>query len=101
MIENDQKTHWHLDKRVPVTIIVALILQTLAFVYLGTTWKNSIDHRIEVLEKDGATRAALELRLDVIRASQADRLTALETKFDFIQQSLQRIERATAPSPRP
>ena len=94
-------THWTLDKRVPISIIITIVLQTIAFVYLGTTWKADIDHRIGALEKDGVTRAALEVRLDIMRASQAERLVALETKFDFIQQSLQRIERATVPAPRP
>ena len=101
MTDLEPITHWHLDKRVPISIIVTLVLQTLTFVYLGTTWKADIDHRIGSLEKDGTLRSALELRMDVIRANQADRLTALETKFDFIQKSLERIERATVPNPRP
>ena len=95
------KTHWSLDKRVPISIIVALALQTITFVYLGTAWKADVDNRIGSLEKDAAARVAIELRLDVIRTSQAERLTILEQKFDFIHQSLQRIERATVPSPRP
>ena len=101
MTDIEPITHWHLDKRVPISIIITLVLQTMTFIYLGTTWKADIDHRIGSLEKDGILRSALELRMDTIRADQADRLTALETKFDFIQKSLERIERATVPSPRP
>ena len=95
------REEWHLDKRVPISIIIALALQTITFVYLGTTWKTDIDHRIGSLEKGDETRAAVELRLDAIRSNQSDRITILEQKFDFIQQSLQRIERATVPPQRP
>lgn len=96
---DEPKEQWHLDKRVPISIIFAIIAQTVTFVYFGTAWKSDIDHRIGSLEKDGVTRSALEGRLDEVRSLQADRLTRLETKFDFIQQSLQRIERATSPAP--
>ena len=99
MTEREAAKHWSLDKRVPISIIITLVLQTLAFVYLGTTWKADIDNRIGSLEKEGVARAAVELRLDVIRAAQESRITILEQKFDFIQQSLQRIERATVPQP--
>ena len=94
-------THWTLDKRVPISIIITIVLQTIAFVYLGTTWKADIDHRIGSLEKEGIARSAVDLRLDVIRSAQDTRITILEQKFDFIQQSLQRIERATVPPTRP
>ena len=97
MTDIEPIAHWHLDKRVPISIIITLVLQTITFVYLGTTWKADIDHRIGSLEKDGVARAAVEVRLDVIRAAQESRITILEQKFDFIQQSLQRIERATVP----
>ena len=101
MTDSEAMAHWHLDKRVPISIIITLVLQTLAFVYLGTAWKADVDNRIGSLEKDAAAKAAIELRLDVIRASQSERLTILEQKFDFIHQSLQRIERATVPPARP
>lgn len=101
MTDEPRIDQWHLDRRVPISIIIALALQTITFVYLGTTWKADIDHRIGSLEKGEVARIALEGRLDTIRTTSAERLTALETKFEFIQQSLNRIERATVSPPRP
>ena len=101
MTMEEIKPHWTVDRRVPVAFLVGLILQTITFVYIGTSWMAGVDNRLGSLEKDAASKAAIELRLDVIRASQAERLTILEQKFDFIHQSLQRIERATVPNPRP
>ena len=41
-------THWHLDKRVPLSIIIALVLQTIYF----TIFITKLDSRVGVLEKD-------------------------------------------------
>ncbi len=73
---------WHLDKKVPLGLLVMIVIQTLSLVYVGTTWKTDIDHRLNTLEKS-----------DDIRSPQGNRITILEQKFDFIQQTLQRIER--------
>ena len=95
------KEEWHLDKRVPISIIIALAIQTVTFIYLATTWKVAIDYRIGTLEKMDAYHSSADSRLETVRAGQETRITILEQKFDFIQQSLRRIESATVPpSPR-
>ena len=101
MADNEPKDHWTVDRRIPLAFILGLVLQTVTFVYIGTSWKTDIDHRIGSLEKDGVARSGVELRLDVLRSAQDTRITILEQKFDFIQQSLQRIERATVLPPPP
>lgn len=73
---------WHLDKKVPLGIIFAIILQTLTLVVIGTIWKTQTDSRLEALEK-----------VDFGRQSHENRITILEQKFSYIQESLQRIER--------
>ena len=40
--------HWHLDKRVPLAIVVALILQTIYF----TIFITKLDSRVSSLESD-------------------------------------------------
>lgn len=81
---------WHLDRRVPISIIAAIVVQTVSFVYLGTSWKSGIDYRVGSLE-----------RTDLSRLSHEMRLTILEQKFDFIKQSLERIETNLPGSRRP
>ena len=73
---------WHLDKKVPLGIIFAIVMQTITLVVIGTVWKTQTDSRLEALEKT-----------DLGRASHAERITILEQKFSYIQDSLQRIEK--------
>ena len=72
---------WHLDKKVPVTIIVALVLQTLGFIYVGTAWKTEVDFRVNNLE-----------RLNEDSKSQEGRIIAVEQQLNYITDSLKRIE---------
>lgn len=81
---------WHLDKRVPIGIVVAIAIQTIALVYVGTTWKADIDHRLVTLEKS-----------DDARSPQGNRLTILEQQFIAIQNTLIRIERKIDQTPNP
>lgn len=76
------KESWHLDKKVPLGIIFAIILQTLTLVVIGTVWKTQTDSRLEALEKS-----------DFGRETHENRITILEQKFGYIQESLGRIER--------
>jgi len=45
--ERRVEDRWHLDKRVPIAIILGLFLQTIYF----TIFLTSLDNRVEVLEK--------------------------------------------------
>ena len=59
-------TEWHLDKRVPITIVFMFVLQTITLVYVGTSWKTDIDSRIKALEKSDDRSAAYESRIIVL-----------------------------------
>jgi septation ring formation regulator EzrA len=73
---------WHLDKKVPLGIIIAIVIQTITLVMIGTAWKTETDNRLEALEKT-----------DLGRASLNDRVIVLEQKFSYIQGALDRIEK--------
>ena len=73
---------WHLDKKVPIAIIVALIIQTLAFITIAASWKTSVDSRLERLEK-----------FEADNSDQGDRILVLEQQLKFIIDSLSRIEK--------
>ncbi|MEP6826455.1 MAG: hypothetical protein ABJA10_00105 [Aestuariivirga sp.] len=72
---------WHLDKKVPIGLLIMIVIQTMALVYVGTTWKSDIDHRLISLEKS-----------DNSKSLQGDRIIVLEQQFGFITDSLRRIE---------
>lgn len=68
---------WHLDKRVPLALIVTIFAQTLGVVI----WATKLGARVEVNEK---TLSLVEGR--------GDRVTRLEANQDNISRTLQRIE---------
>ena len=69
---------WHLDRRVPLAMILAIILQTSTFIW----WASSLTERVNTLERER-----------VATAPQGDRLTRVEVKVEGVQTSLDRIER--------
>lgn len=74
----DSDARWHLDKRVPIAMLLALIAQT----GTGFWWAATTSERINNLEK----RAEFS-------APQADRLTRVEVKLDVVQEALGEIKR--------
>ena len=76
-----RREQWHLDKRVPIGIIFALVLQTISFFVIATSWKTTVDSRLGRLE---------EIVSD--NKSQGDRIIILEQQLTFIAASLKRIE---------
>lgn len=75
------REEWHLEKKVPISIIFALFVQTVTFVYVGTTWKADVDSRINALEKSEDSRGSHE-----------NRIIVLEQQFGYIRSDLQEIK---------
>lgn len=78
MTEMDADARWHLDKRVPISLLVAMFFQTIGAFW----WAATISERINNLEK----------RAESV-APQADRLTRVEVKLDVVQENLGEIKR--------
>lgn len=76
---------WHLDKRVNISIIFAVLMQTA----LALWWASAISTRVDQLERTSA-----------LAADQSTRIVRLETKMDGIFQSLAEIKALLRP-PRP
>lgn len=70
----DKDTDWHLSKTVPVTLVVAIICQTIALVWYVSSLDNSVKNntreilrhevRIETLDKIVQTQALTLARID-------------------------------------
>lgn len=69
---------WHLDRRVPIALILAIVLQTAGVVF----WAAKIDTRV----------AQLESGTPSVQAN-ADRLTRVEEKIEGQHALLERIDR--------
>jgi hypothetical protein len=72
---------WHLDKKVPISIIVMFFIQTITLVYVGTSWKTDIDSRINQLE-----------RSEVKTTSYENRITVTEQQLGYIRNDLAEIK---------
>lgn len=73
----DEERAWHLDRRVPIAVIVTLLLQSAA----ALVWAGSANERLSTLE----TRAA---RIDEM----VERTARLEERAKAASAALERIE---------
>lgn len=83
-MEEDRENSWHLDKKVPISLIAAIMIQSAGFFM----WAATTSERVSVLKE----------RLDAI-APNSDRLTRVEVKVDTVLQSITRIEAQTRAKP--
>lgn len=83
MIENEKRVNrraedqWHLDKRVPISLILAIVAQTGAALW----WASATNQRVSELEKFVLSRVTLP-----------DRVTRLEVIAEQLPKTLDRIE---------
>lgn len=68
---------WHLDRKVPISLIFAILVQTGGFFW----WAASATERLTALEK----------KADLF-APQSDRLTRVETKLEAVQEGVSEIK---------
>lgn len=82
---------WHLDKKVPVTIILTILLQTAALIW----WASKMDSRVATLEETDRRadqiHAVTDAKLESLRGDR-DRLVRMETQLEGIHRSIQRLE---------
>ena len=73
----EDRQHWHVDKRVPLALIFAILGQTAGLLI----WGSNLSTRVNQLESQIASTAP-----------QAERIIRLETKMDSIFGSLAEIK---------
>lgn len=83
-VENDAA--WHLDKKVPIAMILAILMQTAGIVWWGATASERLN--------------ALERRADAV-APQAERLARVETKLEAVQDGILEIKSILRKEPAP
>ncbi len=74
----DADRHWHLDKKIPVAIIVTIMVQTAG----GIWWAASVNARVNQIEASLASSAP-----------QADRLTRVEVQIEVVKEGIGEIKR--------
>lgn len=77
----DHSREWHLDKRVPITLIVAILIQSAAAIWWVSTYSTKTDQRLKHVEE----------QLRMVSGSQS-RIARLEQSADSQSAALIRIE---------
>jgi len=77
---------WHLDKKVPIAMILAILMQTGGIVWWGATASERLN--------------ALERKADAV-APQAERLARVETKLESVQDGISEIKSILRREPSP
>ena len=76
---------WHLDKKVPIALIFAILLQTVAFAWWGAT----LTARVDFLERQIAENQG-----------QGDRIVRLEEQMKYIAEGVTEIKMILREKPR-
>ena len=80
-MEDPASTGWHLDRRVPLALIIAIAVQTFGF----RMWMGKLGTRVDTLEVAQSRNHG-----------DADRLTRLEVRIEHVQRAVERIDRRIA-----
>ena len=79
---------WHMDKRVPIGIIVALVVQTIALLYTEAAWRAETGSRINALEIAVDDNVAL-------RRKQGERIEMIEQQQKLLDSQLAGLDERT------
>lgn len=82
MSERGYDQSWHLDRKVPIALILAIVMQTAGIIWFAA----GIYHRVETLEKEAMSGRP-----------NAERITRVEVKIENVQEGILRIERLLQP----
>lgn len=82
---NDLGGGWHLDKRVPLAIIMTIFIQTAGIVW----WAANLENRVVTLEKANTEIATDLASRAIVTGRQDQSIVRLETQFLNVADALQ------------
>jgi cell division protein FtsB len=72
------ENQWHLDKRVPVALIITLLGQMVVAIW----WAASINTRVETIERNVTAAAARTQSAEVVLSTQATQIAVLVERIE-------------------
>jgi hypothetical protein len=86
----DNETQWHLSKSVPITFILAIILQTVALIWFVATLRNDVDlNKKDIVRLETRTES-----LESVVQTQAVTLGRIDENIKSIRMILDSMARA-------
>jgi len=87
------QSEWHLSKSVPITLIVAIILQTISLVGFVYTLRNDVSNNSKELARITVTHETRINTLEKIVQNQAVMLARIDENLKAIRAAVERNER--------
>jgi len=87
---DDNKNQWHLDKRVPITLIFAIMIQTIAFVWFMATLRNDVDNNSFRLERVYTIHETRITSLEKVVQDQSVMLARIDENLKAIRDAIER-----------
>jgi Tfp pilus assembly protein PilO len=85
-----QTESWHLNKSVPITLIIGLAIQAAGVIWMFSSMRSDIDNNQERL-----TKVETHIRqIETVAQAQAVQLGRIETRLDALMDQSDRILRA-------
>lgn len=84
-----QRESWHLDKKVPIAMMTAILLQTGGMIW----WASGLEEKVRAHTTALFDQAQRIVKLEDARLAAAERLSKIETLATSIADSVSRIER--------
>lgn len=79
---------WHLDKRVPIVLMVTMIIQTVVFAFVIGVQYEKFDYRVSNLERDSPIAIAEFTKLEAAREVTNTSIVKLTMSVDNLEKTL-------------
>jgi len=92
--QGNERRHqsWHLDKKVPLALIFAFVMQTLTLVFIGASWKAETDQRLSTVEADILDNVEIRRRMWTDIKTQKDHVNELSNKITAVDERTKNIK---------
>jgi hypothetical protein len=82
-------THWSIDRKIPIALVLGLAFQLAAFVWYASALSDRVSH-VEDIEKDQASQIAT---LNSTQVDRSERIAKLESNDESIKTTLTGVDR--------
>ena len=89
---DNREDSWHLSKSVPISIILAILMQTIALVW----YVSSLDSNVEANTREIARHELRLMELEKLTQSQAVMLGRIDENINSIRKSVEAMMRSRA-----
>ena len=86
---------WHLDRKVPIGIIIAIVVQTATFFIWASSWTTRMDMRVGYLEANDTTQSLriqkveeINSKVAVMESQQSNILRRIDIQTTTMQEIL-------------